>query len=297
MISTAGWMCARAATVSLRYATVRRQGGSSPSSPSLENQIITYPSLYTRLLPILSHSYIFILLGRHLVSSFSLLLSQLSTGDASLLAETHSLLSGLKVLVSTTSVVDLEIARRSMGGHGYSTFSGLGKVYADHLPSATYEGDNFVLDGQVVRAALKGARMIDNVKGTTYDSAEIEKHLTPSSWYLRFLLPNRSLEIPRGSEDWRDWLDFERCAVLLEWRAALMVRERLHQEGEGSSGGGNARLAKAACEAFVGRKVVEMAMGLDSDSGGGGTIKDGKTKEVVRDLFLLVGVPLSIFLQ
>jgi len=63
--------------------------------------------------------------------------SHLQKGDASLLAEMHAITSGLKVLVTTTSIQDVEIARRSMGGHGYSAFSGLGRLYADHLPSAT----------------------------------------------------------------------------------------------------------------------------------------------------------------
>jgi acyl-CoA oxidase len=57
--------------------------------------------------------------------------------------------SGLKVLVSTTGIQDLETARRSMGGHGYSGFAGVGKMYADYLPAATYvspsDSDFFLL--------------------------------------------------------------------------------------------------------------------------------------------------------
>jgi len=43
----------------------------------------------------------------------------------SLLPEMHALLCGLKVLVSTHGVSDIEAACRSIGGHGYSTFTGL----------------------------------------------------------------------------------------------------------------------------------------------------------------------------
>jgi acyl-CoA oxidase len=50
----------------------------------------------------------------------------------------HVMTSGLKVLVSTTGIQDLETARRSMGGHGYSAFAGVGRMYADYLPAATY---------------------------------------------------------------------------------------------------------------------------------------------------------------
>lgn len=64
--------------------------------------------------------------------------SQLAKGDASALPEMHAILSGLKTLCTTTSVADVEIARRSMGGHGFSAYAGLGMVYANHVPSATY---------------------------------------------------------------------------------------------------------------------------------------------------------------
>jgi len=46
--------------------------------------------------------------------------------DTPLLPEIHALLCGLKVLVSTYDVSDIETARRSMGGHEYSTFADWG---------------------------------------------------------------------------------------------------------------------------------------------------------------------------
>jgi hypothetical protein len=58
-----------AATISLRYATVRRQG--EPGPDGLERQIISYPSVHQRLLPILSRAYVFIQLGRKLVKPSS----------------------------------------------------------------------------------------------------------------------------------------------------------------------------------------------------------------------------------
>ena len=54
-----------AATIAIRYATVRRQG--EVGSNGLEKQIISYSSVYYRLLPILSRAYMFIQLGRTLV--------------------------------------------------------------------------------------------------------------------------------------------------------------------------------------------------------------------------------------
>jgi acyl-CoA oxidase len=48
------------------------------------------------------------------------------------------MLCGLKVLVSTETINGLESARRALGGHGYSMFAGIGRLYADYLPAATY---------------------------------------------------------------------------------------------------------------------------------------------------------------
>ncbi len=66
------------------------------------------------------------------------MVEDLKKGDTSLLAEMHATTSGLKIYVSTNGVQDLETARRSMGGHGYSAFAGVGRLYADYLPSVTY---------------------------------------------------------------------------------------------------------------------------------------------------------------
>lgn len=70
--------------------------------------------------------------------------SHLKEGDTSLLAEMHATTSGLKVYVSSNGVQDLEIARRAMGGHGYSAFAGLGRLYADYLPSVTCVSVSFL---------------------------------------------------------------------------------------------------------------------------------------------------------
>lgn len=68
---------------------------------------------------------------------FATMSAKLTAGDTSVLAEMHALTSGLKVLTTSTSVQDIEIARRALGGHGYSAFAGLGRMYADNLPSVT----------------------------------------------------------------------------------------------------------------------------------------------------------------
>ncbi|KAH9910211.1 acyl-CoA dehydrogenase/oxidase C-terminal [Epithele typhae] len=138
MVASTGWTIAKGITIALRYATVRRQG-----ADGLERQVITYPSVYIRL-------------GKSLANAFTQLLAQLSLGNTSLLAEMHATLSSLKVLVSTTAVQCLETARPSMGGHGFSDFVGVGRLYTDYVPAATHEGAS---DAVVVNKAVSSTSL------------------------------------------------------------------------------------------------------------------------------------------
>ncbi|PFH50109.1 hypothetical protein AMATHDRAFT_61772 [Amanita thiersii Skay4041] len=252
MVTSAGWLMAKAATVAIRYATVRRQGELGPDG--LERQVISYPSVYSRLLPILSHAYVFIKLGRKTVDAFQTMASRLASGDTTLLGEMHATTSGLKVMVSMTGVQDLEVARRSMGGHGYSAFSGLGRVYADYLPSVTYEGDNFVLDKQVVRAALKSYRNLFSHRTPSADN------LSPSSYYLRLLLNSTPKSLPVLND--ASWSDSTIPTLLLEWRAALIVHQHAKYASDPDSTV-NQRISRAVTDAFVGVQVRNMMSSLD----------------------------------
>lgn len=268
MAMEGGWTVARAATVSIRYATVRRQG--EIGADGLERQVITYPSTYYRLLPILSRAYVFVQLGRSLMRTFETMSKQLSTGDTSLLAEMHATTSGLKVLITTLGINDVEVARRSMGGHGFSAFSGLGRTYADYVPSATYEGDNFVLDQQVVRAAVKSFKALSS-----------QPSLSPSTAYLRILAEKEPMPAIR-SESWKDP---KVLVLLLEWRAALVVREYAAHIPS-SDANVQQRVSKAVAEAFVGARVGEFIQELGQIM----SVKDANIVSQLYHLYLLTTV-------
>ncbi|KAK7024780.1 acyl-coenzyme A oxidase [Favolaschia claudopus] len=271
MVTTAGWTIARGATVAIRYATVRRQG--EVGHDGLERQTISYPSLHVRLVPLIARSYVFIELGRALSRGFDSLARGLASGDTSQLAEMHVMTSGLKVLVTTLAIQDLETARRSMGGHGFSAFAGVGRVYAEYLPAATYEGENFVLDGQVLRAALKAFRGLFTSK--TPPAAKAPS-LSPTSQYLRLLL-DKTLIPPELKPS--SWNQPATAILLLEWRAALLVNE-CAQTVEAPDATLTQRVSRAVTEAFVAARVGEMIDGLPT------TLK-GKEAEAVRKVYLL----------
>ncbi|KAL1720168.1 acyl-CoA dehydrogenase/oxidase C-terminal [Schizophyllum commune] len=268
MVTGAGMMTAKAITIAIRYATVRRQG--TPGPDGLEPQVISYTSVNGRLMPILARAYVFLRLGKALSTLFTTTAARLASGDTSLLAELHATTAGLKVFATSTSIADIETARRSAGGHGFSAAAGMGRLYAEWVPSASYEGDNYVLDQQVVRAALKAYRALK--PGQT--------DLPPSSAYLQRLTGGENS--PSGFT----FTSFEALVAdpstlvaLLEWRAALVVRE-LANAGE-VTGMDAARVARAVTDAFVAARVAQMAQEVQ---------KDGVRKEdagVVRRLFVL----------
>ncbi|KAI0651075.1 acyl-CoA oxidase [Trametes meyenii] len=270
MVIAGGWTIAKGATIAIRYSTVRRQGNKGQGG--LERQVITYPSVYYRLLPPLAHAYVFIVLGRNLAKAFADMSNRLASGDTSMLAEMHATTSGLKSLVSTVAIEDLETARRSMGGHGFSDFAGVGRLYADYLPGATFEGDNFVLDQQVVRAALKA-----------YDALVVRKtrsvaDLTPSSFYLRLVAQGQLTPGVRSATA-DAWEDPKTAILILEKRAAAIVAERARHQGDPDASS-DQRVARAVTDAFVAVQVGQIVDSLDGQFG-------GKDVVVLKKLYLL----------
>ncbi|KAG9033601.1 hypothetical protein FRB95_014589 [Tulasnella sp. JGI-2019a] len=241
MITGFGQSLAKGITIAIRYSTVRRQGGQESSS-NLERRVITYPSLYIRLIPILSQAYVFMLLGRSMNELFASMSARLALKDTSLLAETHAISSGLKSYVTRVAVDSLAICRAALGGHGYSAFAGVGRIWASSVPGMTYEGDNYVLDQQVVRAAVKSYRNL-----TTSSSS-----LPPSSRYLHLLQSGSAVHCQIKV----DWDDMAASVVLLEWRAALSVQS-MAQGHDINDASADHRVAFAITEAFIARRVLE----------------------------------------
>lgn len=133
-----------------------------------------------------------------------------------------------------------------------------------------YEGENYVLDQQVVRAALKSYR---NVIASDSPSAAL---LSPSSNYLRLLLnPSDTPPSVTGSS----WSDPAVLVLLLEWRAALVVQDLVHQQTNPDATS-NQRVSKAATEAFVAVQVGQMIQELQFSE---------RENRVVANLYRLVG--------
>lgn len=141
-----------ALTIAIRYSCIRRQFG-KPGQP--EFQILDYTTQQYRLLPYLASSYALRFTGLYIVNLYNTLLSKLSSGNTSLLAETHALTSGLKSFVTQLTIEAIEECRKCCGGHGVSRFSGLPDLFTNYIPFQIAEGDNILLAQQAARFLLK----------------------------------------------------------------------------------------------------------------------------------------------
>jgi len=183
----AGSVLARGVTIATRYCAVRRQfqDRDAPASEQGENAVLNYTMVQIRLLPLLAATFALHFTGKGMMNLYQenqKRMNQANTDRESanrgagpeetesgsdILADLHATSCGLKALSSTIAAEGLEVCRRACGGHGYSSFSGIGPWYSDYLPTTTWEGDNYMLTQQVARYLLKSARaVLDNPKPT-----------------------------------------------------------------------------------------------------------------------------------
>ena len=187
IVLNSGATLARGVTIATRYCAVRRQfqDRDAPSDETGENPVLNYKMVQIRLLPLLAATFALHFTGKGMIALYEENQKRMNAGpqasDATrqpgpeelnpgteLLADLHATSCSLKAYSSTVAGEGLEACRRACGGHGYSSFSGIGSWYADYLPTLTWEGDNYMLTQQVSRYLLKSARAV--LKGNAADN-------------------------------------------------------------------------------------------------------------------------------
>ena len=168
IVFESGAVLARGVTIATRYCAVRRQFQDRDAEADTgENQVLNYTMVQIRLLPLLAATFAFHFTGKAMMALYeeNHKKMQSSAGHGSntnrgagpeelnpvtdLLSDLHATSCGLKALSSTTAGEGLEACRRACGGHGYSSFSGIGSYYADYLPTLTWEGEYVYLATKV----------------------------------------------------------------------------------------------------------------------------------------------------
>jgi acyl-CoA oxidase len=175
IVMQAGSALARGVTIATRYCAIRRQfkDRDAPESEKTENPVINYSMVQARLLPLLAATFALHFTGKSMMDMYEENQKKLSQGGSDILADLHASSCALKALSSTIAAEGLEICRRACGGHGFSSFSGIGPWYNNYLPTVTFEGDNYMLTNQVANYLLKAARSARASKPVTNETTRI----------------------------------------------------------------------------------------------------------------------------
>ncbi|EOA92254.1 hypothetical protein ACJQWK_03762 [Exserohilum turcicum] len=213
IIMQARLVLARAVTVAVRYCAIRRQFKDRDSSSPLdeEMQVLDYPTVQIRILPLLATTFALHYTGEYMYELYQKSRQTIDKGDFGPLAELHSASSGLKSLCTTLAADGIETCRRAMGGHGFGGGSGLVGLNADYLSKPTVEGDNWMITQQVAAHLIK--KMGDAVKDP--DAAP----KGPTDELFRFFLENRTRRIPQTVVK-EGVVDDQSIVDVFKWRAA-----------------------------------------------------------------------------
>ncbi|RKP17961.1 acyl-CoA oxidase [Rozella allomycis CSF55] len=153
-LADAAWYnIARAVTISTRYCIVRRQFSLGDSKE--ETSVSNYRMVQFRLFPLIANAYAAMFTGRFIMKKYKEMENQLRNGIVDLLPQVHAISSGLKSYATTLAGESIEEARKVMGGHGFSMFSGIPLFFLNYIGTNTYEGENFILTQQLSRFLLK----------------------------------------------------------------------------------------------------------------------------------------------
>ena len=237
IVMQSGGVLARGVTIATRYCAVRRQfqDRDAPEWQKGENQVLNYTMVQIRLLPLLATCFALHFTGKGMQALYQAnqkKMSQKNTENdrstrgagpeetqsgSDLLADLHATSCGLKSLSSYTAAEGLEVCRRACGGHGYSSFAGIGQWYADYLPTATWEGDNYMLTQQVARYLLKSARSVLKGNEATNDTTAI------LSYFLSRQDRGAAFDVLGRDED---------IVAAFAWRSAFLTFEALKHRDE-----------------------------------------------------------------
>ncbi|KAK3809119.1 MAG: acyl-CoA dehydrogenase/oxidase [Benniella sp.] len=226
LINHSALSMARAATIAIRYCAVRRQGNVNVAT-DLETQVLDYPGVQYRILPLLSHAFSTIFSGYWMNDMYAQYNVDISKGDTSLLKDVHVYSSGLKSYCTKLGADGIEEARRCLGGHGYSLFSGMIDFHRQFLATVTYEGENALLTQQVSRYLLKLYK--DVTQNPSVQLSDVSKYILSLKNHSSFSQEKcsaRTLE---------DLYDATTIHAAFQHRAARLIYELAQAEKAGTA--------------------------------------------------------------
>lgn len=146
-------LLANAATIAMRYSTVRRQSPINSNSP--EPKIIDHVTQQMKIFPVIAKVIIYKKAAEQLWDNYVQVTQELEQGNLDGLASLHAISCCLKAICTIEVTQAVETCRLACGGHGYLVSSGFTDIFKFVTAAQTYEGENTVLLLQTARYLIK----------------------------------------------------------------------------------------------------------------------------------------------
>jgi acyl-CoA oxidase len=108
----------------------------------------------------MAHAFALVFASQNCEQVYQDLKSKQDNGDLSTLAYGHTTTAALKAYATQIASDGAEDCRKLCGGHGYSVLSGLPDIVVTVTPTATLEGENYVMYQQAARYLVKTAAAV-----------------------------------------------------------------------------------------------------------------------------------------
>ena len=108
-----------------------------------------------KLMPLIANAYIFFIVGCSTLKLYDDNSKEILDPRSKLASELHAISAAGKSRASWFALDTIGTMRHLLGGHGYSSYSRLGRMYYDQDVNVTWEGDNHMLLQQAAKYILK----------------------------------------------------------------------------------------------------------------------------------------------
>lgn len=154
---------AKAVTIATRYSMIRKQ---FKNEAGQEIAIIDYQLQQEKVIPYIAEAYATLFTYQYVYDlALDVVKDAQEKNEFGRLNSTHALSSSVKAVITTDTLKAMEVLRRSAGGHGFSSYSGLPGIQTEVSPTATYEGENTILLLQTARFLIKALNSVKKGKG------------------------------------------------------------------------------------------------------------------------------------
>ncbi|KAF2774263.1 acyl-CoA oxidase [Teratosphaeria nubilosa] len=216
---------AQAATIAIRYSTVREQGYPAFGNEDAiqEVTLMHYTTQQRLLLTALANAYATLHATRCLERAQQDFEARQAQGDFGTLGDLHALSSGIKAWSTEVAFDGACDARRACGGHGYLGISNLPNIAAAADALRTLEGENSVMYLQLARWLVK---LVEHPEHTTRPREAL---------YLLQQQPTHATAFETASG--KDFLDQQVQLNIFKTRSIRLVHKAIEQLHHAQSSG------------------------------------------------------------